>query len=67
MSDAFEVLMSQSENPVADKSSSSGGRPMHKHWAGFERIEVSGRIAALCKICNKTITNTAKTRLTKHR
>lgn len=69
MSNAFDALMSQSGNSDNDneKPSTSGGRPMHEHWYGFEKIQVSGRVAAKCKFCSKTITNTAKARLLKHR
>lgn len=67
MSDAFEKLMSQSENRENEKVSSPGGRPMHEHWTGFDKIVQNGRPAAYCTICKGTVANTAKARLQSHR
>lgn len=67
MSDTFEKMMSQKGNRGSDQPSSSGGRPMHVHWSGYKKIQANGRVAALCNTCQKTLTNTAKQRLIKHR
>lgn len=68
MSDAFKILM-QSENrdQQAATSSAAGGRPMHDHWFGYEKVYSEGKLLAKCKNCLKTYSNTAKSRMQKHR
>lgn len=67
MSNAFEKIMSQTETDGNMKPSTSGGRPMHEYWSGYKKVQVNGRVAAKCKFCPKTIANTAKSRMLKHR
>lgn len=65
---AFEKLMSQDGNrDKSTPSTSASGRPMHEHWVGYKKIHINGRVAAKCNNCLKTVTNTAKARLLKHR
>ena len=64
MPNAIEKLVASSGDPQPPKS---GGRPMHSQWFGFKKVYVKGKITAKCSGCTKTITNTARARLEKHR
>lgn len=70
-SNAFERMMSASggdkDNDVPLSAPSLGGRPLLEHWNGYGKIYVNGRIAAKCRSCMKTLANTAKVRIMKHR
>lgn len=66
----FDEMMSASANidkPTASTSKSTGGRPMHDQWYGYKKVQINGRSAAKCMNCLKSVTNTGKARLAKHR
>lgn len=64
MSNVFNEMMQRTGR---ESSTNPGGRPMHEHWDGFEKITQNGRIAAKCTVCSNVVTNTAKTRMEAHR
>lgn len=66
MSNAFDKLMDPKNKPDTS-STSSGGRPMHDAWFGYEKVYVEGRVAAKCCNCFKTFGNTHQPRLLRHR
>ncbi|CAL1672045.1 unnamed protein product [Lasius platythorax] len=45
------------------------GRPTHNFWENddFERRSVGGKMVAYCMVCEKTLTNSSKSRLQTHR
>lgn len=45
----------------------SAGRPQHQSWSDFSKFYINGRLAAKCKMCQRTIHNTARARLEMHR
>lgn len=64
MPNALDKIMDQRKKL---SSPGAGGRPMHEHWSGYAKIYVKGKVAAKCLNCSKTLPNTAKARLAKHR
>lgn len=46
-----------------------GGRPCHDYWeqAYFQRQYQDNKVVAFCSICEKTLSNTARARLQRHR
>lgn len=65
MSNAFDKLMAKGAK--SSGKSTSGGRPTHEHWEGYQRIVTDSKVSAKCLNCLKTFANTAKVRLAKHR
>lgn len=65
MSNAFDEMMRKKDE--SPHSTSSSGRPMHEHWAGYKKLYVKEKVAAKCLNCLKTFTNTAKVRMVQHR
>jgi len=47
--------------------SSSGGRPLHEGWLGYQKVYQNDRLNAKCLNCFAILANTAKSRLQKHR
>lgn len=67
MANAFEKMMENSNNNTPSTSSGSGGRPMHKYWAGYEKVIEKNKPAAKCLKCGKVFSNTAEARMKSHR
>lgn len=67
MSNAFEKLMQIGNREQQPTTSSLGGRPMHDHWFGYAKVYSDGKLSAKCNNCLKTFSNTAKSRMEKHR
>lgn len=67
MANVFQDMMKKSKNQPTSEPSAPGGRPMHAHWDGLEKIKVNGKVTAKCLNCSKTFANTAQTRMTVHR
>lgn len=65
MSDIFERMMQNQS--TSTPSSSSGGRPMHGFWEGYEKIKENGKTIAKCLKCSTKILNTGKPRMIAHR
>lgn len=53
MSNAFDKLMAKSANHDEQSASGAGGRPMHEHWYGYQKIYVNQRVTAKCRNCSK--------------
>lgn len=69
MENVFENMMKKgkNKNKNAAVQSTSGGRPKHADWYGFESIKENGKISAKCLNCKKIFANTAKNRMAAHR
>lgn len=63
----LEMHKNSAVKPKRSNPSSTGGRPMHENWYGYEKVQVNGKHAAKCLNCLKTFPNTGKHRLEIHR